>query len=66
VKVGEVQCSIYIIKEGVIEDYADGIQHNKNGAFTLLNNIKTYTGENKTDDPKIEELKEIVEKIIAL
>lgn len=61
-----VRCPIYVIKEGIIENYADGIQHNKNGAFALLKKIKTYMEEKKTNDPKIEELKLIVRKILDL
>lgn len=64
-KVSGVQCPIYIIKEGTIENYAEGIKHSKIGAFKLLNNIKTYIEDNKTDDPKIEELKKIVRQIMT-
>lgn len=63
-KISGVQCPVYLIKEGTIENYAEGIKHSKNGAFKLLNKIKTYIEENKTDDPKIEELKTIVGKIL--
>lgn len=65
-EVSGIQCSIHVIKEGRIENYAEGIKHSKNGAFKLLNKIKTYIAENKTDDTKIEELKKIVVKILKL
>jgi predicted ATP-dependent endonuclease of OLD family len=64
-EIGSVKCSIYVLKEGTIENYAEGIKHSKNGAFKLLNKIKTYIDENKTTDPKIEELKKIVMQIMA-
>jgi predicted ATP-dependent endonuclease of OLD family len=63
-EVSGVQCPIYVLKEGTIENYAEGIQHSKNGSFKLLNIIKTYIAENKSDDPKIEELKQIVSNIL--
>ena len=63
-EISGVQCPVYAIKEGTIENYAEGIKHSKNGVFKLLNKIKTYIEENKTDDPKIEELKTIVGKIL--
>lgn len=63
-EVDRVKCPIYVVKEGTIENYADGIKHSKSGAFKLLNKIKAYINENKTDDQKIEELKKIVRKIL--
>jgi hypothetical protein len=63
-EISGVQCPVYAIKEGTIENYAEGIKHSKNGAFKLLSKIKTYIEENKTDNPKIEELKTIVGKIL--
>lgn len=63
-EISGVQCPIHVIKEGTIENYAKGIKHSKNGAFKLLNQIKTYIAQDKTDDPKIEELKNIVQTIL--
>ncbi len=65
-EVDGVKCPIYVIKEGTIENYAEGVKHGKNGAFKLLDKIKTYIEENKTDDPKIEELKAIAKGILSL
>ena len=64
VEISGVQCPVYVVKEGTIENYAGGIKHSKSGAFKLLNKIKTYITENKSDDPKIEELKQIVSKML--
>ncbi|MDP2947351.1 MAG: AAA family ATPase [Nanoarchaeota archaeon] len=63
-EISKVQCPVYVIKEGTIENYDEGIKHSKNGAFKLLNKIKIYIEKNKIDDPKIEELKIIVSKIL--
>jgi len=59
-----VKCPVYILNEGAIENYAEGIKHSKSGAFKLLNEIKSYITKNKSDNPKIEELKQIVNNIL--
>lgn len=63
-EINDIQCPVYILKEGTIENYSEGIKHDKKGAFKLLNKIKSYIEENQTDNPKIEELKGIIQSII--
>lgn len=59
-----VECPVYVTKEGTIENYAEDIKHSKDGAIKLLSKVKGYVEANQIDDPKIEELKTIVSKII--
>ena len=65
-EIEKVKCPVYVIKEGTIENYTEGIKHSKNGAFKLLSKIKSYIEGKKTDDPKIEELKEIIKNILKI
>jgi len=58
-EINGISCPIYVLQEGAIEDYAEGIKHSKTGALKLLARIKSYTGNNQSNDPKIEELKRI-------
>lgn len=60
-----VHCPIYVIKKGTIESYAEGIKHNKYGAFKLLKKVKTYIENGSSDDEKIEELKSVVNTILS-
>jgi predicted ATP-dependent endonuclease of OLD family len=63
-KIEEIECPVYILEEGTIENYANEIGHDKNGALKLLKEIKLYMEAQRNNNPKIEGLKKIAQSII--
>ena len=59
-----ISCPVHILRRGSIEDYADDMSHSQDGALGFLGTIRAYIEEGRTDDTRIEELKDIVGEIL--
>ena len=55
---------IFVLKRGSIEDYCDNMLHSKKGALDFLKKLKGYVQSNATNNPKFEELKNVMLEVL--
>ena len=57
---------LFLLTRGAIEDYFDGVGHNRGGALQAAAQIRTYLMGKRNDNPRFEELRTIIEAVQAL